>query len=107
VDTMATKNDRVRAQLGVAGFGGRSFSIINKQPNGGVDAAARNYVTRKLSMTSPLVRLASNDGLFGLALATTTHCSPTRPAAPTLTRASPASVSVTANPARSGPRYRC
>jgi hypothetical protein len=35
-----------------------------KADNGGVDAAGENHVTDKLSMTSPLIPLASND-LFG------------------------------------------
>ena len=36
--------------------------IENLKPyNGGVDAAGNNYVADKMSMTSPLVPLASND----------------------------------------------
>ena len=42
-----------------------SFSK-SERDNGGVDAAGDNHVTDKLSMTSALVPLASND-LFGIA----------------------------------------
>src|SRR5467141_1209305 len=38
-----------------------SLCDMVKRPNGGVDAAGNNRVTDKLSRTSPLIPLASND----------------------------------------------
>jgi hypothetical protein len=43
--------------------------IIQQKPNGGVDAAGDNHVTAKLSVTSPLVPLASNDLSYRVRLA--------------------------------------
>ena len=40
--------------------------IVSKPPNVGVDAAGDNCVTDKLSMTSPLVPLASDDLFDGV-----------------------------------------
>src|SRR5438046_286538 len=43
----------------IAAYSDRKHESL--RPNGGVDAAARNCVTRKFSLRSSLVRLASND----------------------------------------------
>ena len=51
-----------------------SFSK-SESDNGRVDAAARNRVTRKLSLTNPLARLASNDLLCRARVGRADHAS--------------------------------